>query len=74
MEYTHRMWGRVIGAAFLLPATFFWMKGALPRPLKIRVLGLGMLITAQVIFLRLVHYLIFTNIHICYRDCWDGIW
>lgn len=49
MEYAHRMWGRAIGAVFLLPATFFWARGALTRPVKLRVLGFGALIAAQVI-------------------------
>ena len=26
MEYLHRMWGRLIGAVFIIPATYFWAK------------------------------------------------
>lgn len=47
MEYGHRMWGRAIGAFFLLPATFFWLKGWLPPAMKKRVVVLGALIGAQ---------------------------
>ncbi|KAJ8878020.1 hypothetical protein PR048_022483 [Dryococelus australis] len=47
MEYAHRMWGRAIGAAFLLPATVFWAKGWLSPPLKKRVLAFGTLIFLQ---------------------------
>lgn len=27
MEYTHRMWGRAVGAVFFVPAMIFWVKG-----------------------------------------------
>lgn len=27
MEWSHRMWGRLIGLAFFLPAAYFWKKG-----------------------------------------------
>ncbi|KAF6198863.1 hypothetical protein GE061_006886 [Apolygus lucorum] len=47
LEYGHRMWGRCIGAAFLLPATFFWMRGAFSPSMKKRVLAFGTLIGAQ---------------------------
>lgn len=50
MEYAHRMWGRCIGAAFFLPATYFWIKGHFDRALKIRVGVFGALIAAQVSF------------------------
>ena len=37
MEYTHRMWGRVLGLVFAVPATYFvyrgWVNGALGRRL-----------------------------------------
>lgn len=39
MEWAHRMWGRGLGFAFALPATYFAWKGYLPSPLK-RRLGL----------------------------------
>lgn len=37
MEYTHRMWGRVLGLVFAVPAAYFvyrgWVNGALGRRL-----------------------------------------
>ena len=37
MEYAHRMWGRVLGLVFAVPATYFvyrgWVNGALGRRL-----------------------------------------
>ncbi|KAH0623855.1 hypothetical protein JD844_007024 [Phrynosoma platyrhinos] len=40
MEYSHRMWGRLVGLAYILPAAYFWRKGYLNRSLKGRVLAL----------------------------------
>lgn len=48
MEYGHRMWGRVIGAAFLIPAIYFWSRGRFTSALKKRVIAFGGLIMAQV--------------------------
>nr|XP_022904199.1 cytochrome c oxidase assembly protein COX15 homolog [Onthophagus taurus] len=47
MEFTHRMWGRAIGAIFLFPAAYFWSKGYFSGPMKFRVLCFGGLIAAQ---------------------------
>lgn len=47
MEYLHRMWGRSIGAVFLLPATFFWTRGYFSKSNKRMVLALGALIGCQ---------------------------
>lgn len=47
MEYAHRMWGRCIGAAFLFPATYFWIKGYFTSAMKKRVSAFGLLIAAQ---------------------------
>ncbi|KAF5277667.1 hypothetical protein FQA39_LY18448 [Lamprigera yunnana] len=47
MEYGHRMWGRAIGAVFVIPATFFWIKKAFRRATKVRVTAFGTLILAQ---------------------------
>ncbi|XP_043267366.1 cytochrome c oxidase assembly protein COX15 homolog [Venturia canescens] len=47
MEYMHRMWGRLIGITFALPATFFWATGMLMPAVKPRVLILGSLIGLQ---------------------------
>lgn len=30
-EYFHRLWARMMGFVFLLPAIFFWLKGWIPR-------------------------------------------
>lgn len=40
MEYSHRMWGRAVGLAYILPAVYFWRKGWFNRGMKGRVLGL----------------------------------
>lgn len=50
MEYAHRMWGRAIGAVFLLPAAFFWSRGAFTPQMKVRVIAFGGLILAQGLF------------------------
>jgi cytochrome c oxidase assembly protein subunit 15 len=38
-EWTHRLLGRLIGLATVLPLVFFWIRGALPPALKIKLLG-----------------------------------
>ncbi|TRY91588.1 hypothetical protein DNTS_021754 [Danionella cerebrum] len=40
MEWGHRMWGRLVGLAYILPAVFFWRRGYFSRSMKTRVLGL----------------------------------
>lgn len=47
MEYAHRMWGRTIGLAFILPAIYFWRKGWISKPMRPRVLIYGSLIVFQ---------------------------
>ncbi|CAG0881347.1 unnamed protein product [Darwinula stevensoni] len=47
MEYIHRMWGRGIGLAFLLPAVWFWKKKYFTSSMKKRVVAYGSLILAQ---------------------------
>ncbi|XP_065078283.1 heme A synthase COX15 [Ochlerotatus camptorhynchus] len=47
MEYGHRMWGRLIGAFYAIPAAYFWSRGYLDRGMKIRTLAFGALIAAQ---------------------------
>ena len=37
LEYLHRMWGRVIGAAFLLPFLYFIVRGTISRRLAPRL-------------------------------------
>lgn len=39
MEYAHRMWGRILGIAFVGPAVYFAAKGYINGPLS-RRLGL----------------------------------
>lgn len=41
MEYAHRMWGRLLGLAFALPAAFFAAKRMIPAPLGRRLGLLG---------------------------------
>lgn len=47
MEYGHRMWGRMIGAFFTLPAVYFWSKGYFNKSMKIKTGILGTLIGLQ---------------------------
>ncbi|XP_036077869.1 cytochrome c oxidase assembly protein COX15 homolog isoform X2 [Rousettus aegyptiacus] len=47
MEYSHRMWGRLVGLAYILPAAYFWRKGWLSRGMKGCVLVLCGLVCFQ---------------------------
>ncbi|RKP13785.1 COX15/CtaA family [Piptocephalis cylindrospora] len=47
MEWAHRMWGRGIGMAFLLPAAYYAYRGHLKGALGRRVLAIGGLIGFQ---------------------------
>lgn len=47
MEYAHRMWGRIVGVVFYLPAAYFWYKGYFNKGLKIRVGVFGLLLLSQ---------------------------
>ncbi|XP_017268233.1 cytochrome c oxidase assembly protein COX15 homolog [Kryptolebias marmoratus] len=40
MEWGHRMWGRLVGLAYILPTIYFWRKGYFSRSMKGKVLGL----------------------------------
>jgi heme a synthase len=40
LEYTHRLWGRLIGVVFALPLAWFWLRGQLTPALKPRLVGL----------------------------------
>lgn len=40
MEWGHRMWGRLVGLAYILPTIYFWRKGYFTRSMKGKVLGL----------------------------------
>lgn len=37
-EYFHRLWGRLIGMVFFFPFTYFWLKGKLSKPLKLKLI------------------------------------
>ncbi|MEK7245084.1 MAG: COX15/CtaA family protein, partial [Pseudomonadota bacterium] len=37
LEFIHRLWGRLIGVAFVVPLVVFWWKGWIERPLKARL-------------------------------------
>jgi cytochrome c oxidase assembly protein subunit 15 len=43
VEYTHRLLGRLIGAAFLLPFLYFWIRRRLDRPLVCKLAALFVL-------------------------------
>ncbi len=43
LEWTHRLWGRLIGIAFLVPLLWFWARGALTKRLGLRLAGLFVL-------------------------------
>lgn len=42
-EYTHRLLGRLIGAAFFVPMVVFWLKGWVDRRLGLKLVGLFVL-------------------------------
>jgi cytochrome c oxidase assembly protein subunit 15 len=43
LEWTHRLWGRLIGFAFLIPLLWLWMSGRVERRLRARLLLLFVL-------------------------------
>ncbi|KAK0395868.1 hypothetical protein QR680_001469 [Steinernema hermaphroditum] len=47
MEYTHRMWGRAIGLAFLIPCAYFWARGRFTGAMKKRMVVAGSLLISQ---------------------------
>ncbi|CAK5084500.1 unnamed protein product [Meloidogyne enterolobii] len=47
MEYVHRMWGRAVGLIFIVPCTYFWLRGYFSNGIKRRMLFAGSLILAQ---------------------------
>jgi cytochrome c oxidase assembly protein subunit 15 len=40
LEFTHRLWGRLIGVAFALPLAWLWLRGKLTPALKPRLVAL----------------------------------
>lgn len=49
-EWAHRMWGRAIGMAFILPGLYFFRKGYMSRKIQIRSLIVAGMIGTQGIF------------------------
>ncbi|CCD23339.1 Cox15p NDAI_0B03040 [Naumovozyma dairenensis CBS 421] len=47
MEWVHRLWGRAIGAVFILPAAYFAVSGKTSRHVNKRLLGLTGLLALQ---------------------------
>jgi len=47
LEYTHRLWGRIIGVAFFVPMVVLLAKGWVKRPLALRLVGLFVFGAAQ---------------------------
>ena len=47
MEWGHRMWGRMTGVLFLLPAAYFWKKGYFNSGLKKRMGAFSLLLGFQ---------------------------
>ena len=43
LEWVHRLWGRLIGFAFIIPLAWLWMRGAVPRRLVPRLVLLFVL-------------------------------
>jgi len=43
LEWTHRLWGRLIGLAFLAPLIWFWATGCIERRLRARLVMLFVL-------------------------------
>jgi heme a synthase len=46
-EWVHRLLGRVIGLALVLPLIWFWIKGAIPRGYHLRLIALVALVGLQ---------------------------
>ncbi|HSK38808.1 MAG TPA: COX15/CtaA family protein [Arenibaculum sp.] len=42
-EWFHRLWGHLIGLAFLVPFVWFWLSGRIPRALLAKLIGLFLL-------------------------------
>ncbi len=47
MEWAHRIWGRVVGISFLLPAIYFVARRKVSAPMARRILGIGGLVGFQ---------------------------
>ena len=47
MEWTHRIWGRIVGISFVLPAAYFIARRKLSAPMAAKVIGIAGLIGFQ---------------------------
>ena len=47
MEWTHRLWGRVVGISFLLPSIYFIARRKVSAPMAIKIVGIAGLIGFQ---------------------------
>ena len=47
MEWTHRLWGRVVGISFVIPAVYFVARRKVSAPMARRIAGIGGLIGFQ---------------------------
>ena len=47
MEWTHRLWGRVVGISFVIPALYFIARRKVSRPMAMRITGIAGLIGFQ---------------------------
>ena len=47
MEWTHRLWGRVVGLSFVLPAIYFVARRRVTKPMAVRIGGIAGLIGFQ---------------------------
>jgi len=43
LEWVHRLWGRLIGLAFLVPLIWLWARGAIERRMRLRLVVLFLL-------------------------------
>jgi heme a synthase len=56
MEWAHRIWGRAIGLAFIIPATYFGFRGYMSKKTLNKVIGLAGLLGFQVMILYYYYY------------------
>ncbi|KAI9845084.1 MAG: Cytochrome c oxidase assembly protein cox15 [Sclerophora amabilis] len=47
MEWTHRLWGRLVGLTFVIPAAYFIARRKVSGPMSAKIVGIGGLIGLQ---------------------------
>ncbi|KAL6714489.1 Cytochrome c oxidase assembly protein cox15 [Lecanora helva] len=47
MEWTHRLWGRIVGISFIVPAVYFIARRKVSASMALRIVGIGGLIGFQ---------------------------